>query len=254
MAEFVRRTPIGYKAVSGGDSDPDCTHVILSRAEYRKLLKEKEDASRQAWTAKEEVKIVTQKKDTEQQNAVNYVQAQAKKELDAVAAELERERQESKYQRSLNANLLRISRERANADRKLRSKKAHTGYVVTFSAERVYFYTPAPKKRYKAILWETTLQSPYSIEFTEEQARRQMDEFFMEDDAGVWPPAALGIDADYGRGYEALIRDEKWREYAVQHNIVVERRIRANFKAGYWETVLLHTKPLGLVPENMRIS
>ena len=79
MAEFVKRTPIGYKAVSGGESDPDCTHVILSRAEYRKLLKDKEDASRQAWTAKEEVRIVTQKKDVEQRNAVNYVQAQAKK-------------------------------------------------------------------------------------------------------------------------------------------------------------------------------
>lgn len=254
MAEFVRKSPIGYKAVPGGESDPDCTHVILLRAEYRKLLKDKEDASRRAWTAEEDVRIVTQRKEAEQRNAVNYVQEQARKELDEVLAELEQERQESDYQRRLNANLLRISRERANADRKLRPKKAHTGYVVAFSAERVYFYTLGTKKRYKAILWETTLQSPYSIEFTEEQARRLMDEFFMEDDTGRWPPAALGIDDNYGLGFEAMLRDEKWREYAVQHNVVLERRIRANFKAGYWETVLLHTKPLGLVPENMRIS
>ena len=36
---------------------------------------------------------------------------------------MDAERAESAHQRALNANLLRISRERANADRKLRPKK-----------------------------------------------------------------------------------------------------------------------------------
>ena len=50
--------------------------------------------------------------------------------------ELEEERRESAYQRGLNKNLLRIARERANADRKLKPKKEHTGYVVVASEEK----------------------------------------------------------------------------------------------------------------------
>ena len=55
-------------------------------------------------------------------------------------ADLAAERAESAHQRALNANLLRISRERANADRKLKPKKEHTGYVVVVSEETDHQY------------------------------------------------------------------------------------------------------------------
>ena len=37
MSEFVKKTAFGYKPVSGGRSDPECTHVILTETEYAKL-------------------------------------------------------------------------------------------------------------------------------------------------------------------------------------------------------------------------
>ena len=92
---------------------------------------------------------------------------------------------EAKHQRGLNANLLRISKERANADRKLKPKKEHTGYVVASSEEKEYRYRDGRKwKRVK--LWETVLQSPYAVDFTEEQAREQITrELFPK---GTLPP------------------------------------------------------------------
>ena len=33
MAEFVKKTALGYKAVQGGQSDYECTHAILTKAE-----------------------------------------------------------------------------------------------------------------------------------------------------------------------------------------------------------------------------
>ena len=54
-----------------------------------------------------------------------------KKVADMEAA-LAAERDESAHQRALNANLLRIAKERANADRKLKPKKEHTGYAGCF--------------------------------------------------------------------------------------------------------------------------
>ena len=41
MAEFVRKNMLGgYKVVPGGESDPLCTHVILTKEEYSGFLKE----------------------------------------------------------------------------------------------------------------------------------------------------------------------------------------------------------------------
>ena len=34
MAEFVKKTALGYKTVPGGYSDGECSHVILTKAEY----------------------------------------------------------------------------------------------------------------------------------------------------------------------------------------------------------------------------
>lgn len=38
MSEFVKKTMIGYKEVPGGQSDPECSHVILTLKEYEGLL------------------------------------------------------------------------------------------------------------------------------------------------------------------------------------------------------------------------
>ena len=40
MSEFVKKTIVGYKDVPGGSLDPDCTHVILTLNEYKKIVRE----------------------------------------------------------------------------------------------------------------------------------------------------------------------------------------------------------------------
>ena len=40
MSEFVKKTIMGYKAVSDGQSDSECTHIILTKEEYHQLLEE----------------------------------------------------------------------------------------------------------------------------------------------------------------------------------------------------------------------
>ena len=44
MSEFVKKTIVGYKDVPGGSSDPDCTHVILTLNEYKKIVRERDEA------------------------------------------------------------------------------------------------------------------------------------------------------------------------------------------------------------------
>ena len=48
MADFVRKTMMGYSPVRGGYSDPECTHVILTKEEYDQILREKVQAEQSA--------------------------------------------------------------------------------------------------------------------------------------------------------------------------------------------------------------
>lgn len=254
MAEFVKKAMMGYyKDVPGGESDPECTHAILTKKEYSQLLKEKAQAEQESRDTRHDADRAIQRAKSEAQRQVQQINAEAQQRVSNIEQELATARQEAEYQRGLNANLLRISKERANADRKLKPKKERTGYVVVSSEEREYRYRDG-KKWKKVKLWETVLQSPYTVDFTEEQARVQITrELFPKGE--YWPITKIGITARYGGTYEGMLADNSVSDDFLQCNVLVaqQQRLRANFRAGYWELVLMHTRPLGIVPPEMRV-
>lgn len=130
MGEFVKKTMMGYREVPGGQSDPECTHVILTEAEYRKLLRQISDAEQIARTAKHNAERDVEEAEREADYKVNQAVSQAKQEIKKWREALEAEQAENNYQRSLNENLLRISRERANADRKRNRRRDILGIVL----------------------------------------------------------------------------------------------------------------------------
>jgi hypothetical protein len=252
MSEFVKKTLMGYKEIAGGHSDPECTHVIMTLNEYNKMVDESV-----------RLRCENQKIQTEAFSCIDRVQQEAdrraqKAENDAQAMivakenELAAERAENAHQRRLNENLLRISRERANAERKLRPKKEHTGYVVVLSSEKEYKYKDGRWDWKTDILWETVLQSPYSVDFAEEQARVQIQELFYANNGELGLIERIGINEICNEKYEDMIEDREWQDWQ-RYNILLSWKLRANYKAGYWEAVLTHTKPLGIVPTDMRI-
>ena len=93
------------------------------------------------------------------------------------------------------------------------------------------------------------MQSPYSMEFTAEQARCQMLED-LKNEGGSELLEKLGIRKYFSEGYRKMTKDAKWRE--EQYNAAFELRLRANYRSGYWEGFLVHTKPLGAVPKEMQ--
>ena len=253
MARFVKDDAFGYKAVPGGQSDPECTHVILTLKEYDKLLQEKARAEQEARSTKYDAERAIDKAKRDASYTAQKAAEEARQTVAGIESALATERAESAHQRALNANLLRIAKERANADRKLKPKKEHTGYVVATSEEREYRYRDG-KKWKKAKLWETVLQSYYSVDFTEEVARTQIErDLFPKGE--TWLIAEIGISGRYGGRYEGMIEDTSVSEDFLKHNILLagQQRLRANFRSGYWELVFMHTKALGVVPPNMRV-
>ena len=101
MSEFVKKTVIGYKEVPGGNSDPECTHVILTKREYEKLVRDEADAERRAIIAKSDAdKEISRAKSEARYEAENAAE-KARKKMEDIAAELEKEKAESAYQRRI---------------------------------------------------------------------------------------------------------------------------------------------------------
>lgn len=251
MSEFVKKTLVGYKETPGGSSDPECSHVILTKREYDDLLHEIKLAKQEALNTNYEAERKIQKECEAAAYRVQQAEKSAQERLGLLQGLLDDEEEETAYQRGLNANLLRIAKERANADRKLKPKKEHTGYVVVSSVEKEHRYQTGNRRWHTVMLWETVLQSPYSVDFTEEQARKQIyrDLFPKEDE---WLVGRIGITGRYGGSYEALVTNDDADFKSGNVLLGSLQHLKANFRAGYWEISFMHTQALEVVPVDMR--
>ena len=156
------------------------------------------------------------------------------------------------YYHQLNQDLLRICRERANADRKLPKKKEHSGYVVLSSSEKKHHYKDANYQTRQLDAWETILQTPYVVDFTDKQIDDLTNELFEKEESTshlmIWRIGITGVSPE---GYLAIVR-EFGQEKVDKNNIIIEINKRANYRTGYWELALLHTKAIRGVPWDMR--
>ena len=109
--------------------------------------------------------------------------------------------------------------------------------------------------------WKTILENVClygrihgSADGMKEQARKQIiDELFVKDENGQFFISKIGITAGYSNGYAAMIEDNEWSKIHKKYNVMLERKLRMNFRLGYWEIAFYHTKPLSCVPKDMRM-
>lgn len=254
MSEFVKKTMMGYKEVPGGHSDPECTHVILTLKEYNQILQEKRKAEMDATIAKSNADKAVAKAERDAAYTAQQARQEAQDKVVAIRVELEQERAENAHQRALNANLLRVSRERANADRNLKPKKERCGYVVVNSEEKEISFKIGSKRLRKVKLWETTIQSPYSVKLSEAVVRKQIeDDLFPKN--GDWLVARIGITGRLNDSYERFLEEKEQHpeDSFYDGNVVIaqQQRLKRRFRLEYWEVAIVHTKPLGDVPEDL---
>ena len=233
----------GYKAVQGGHSDPECTHVIMTLEEYNELLQEIRDAQSASAQTTTNANNAIKKIKAEADKAISNAKAEMTQEVERLQRKVEVEQAAKIYQMGLNQDFKRIARERANADRGIKPKKERSGYVVLSSRQKKYKYKENRHDMAEVYLWETVIQTPYVVDFTAEQAMTETQELFAKDEQGQWLIGRLGIAGEYVGKYEDMLDDPRcaaWKDY----NIIVEKIFNANVKVGYWEIFITHTKPL----------
>lgn len=263
MAKFMKEGRLGIMTeAAGGASDPELAEVRLTPEEYsalwrkiraaeRDVIEAKADAEKRESAAYRDAQRQLRKyKDEAQSDADRRVefanQARYRAEERASAAEAEKESLEDalSQQRSLNDNLKRIARERANAKRGLTPKKDRSGYIVLFSSQYRERYRNEEGEKCVANTWKSVLQTPYDATLPLEQ---------IKDD--VWDE--LMHQVLYPMGFRKVQDVDKNGEYKSWHEDEEELcglyrwDYKANYKTGLWEITLYHTKSLS-VPEEYR--
>ena len=226
--------------------------AIIEASEYAGLQQEISNAKQAAKNAEYNADKKIHQIQSEAQSRITDAEKKIAKNTAELEKKLAAEQQESALQRGLNANLLRITKERANAERDLKPKKEHTGYVVLTPVEKESRYKDSYGHPQTITLWETAMETPYTVDFEAEQVRSLLQELSQDDEDGNWPIYRIGITGNYPGKYADMIQDKKWREDYEKYNVMLERWLRANYRSGYWELVFLHTKPLAVVPPDMR--
>lgn len=159
-------------------------------------------------------------------------------EIRGLEVELDELINEVEIAQNLNTNLKRICRERANADRGLKPKKQHNGYVALATSSYLERYRTSDREMKEFLAYRTVIQTPYSVKFT----MKSVEDMLYDDGyicfkrffGGGWSNILMGTNANSRS--QKLENQEK--------NFIFRWNLKASLQKTYWEIEVCHTKPL----------
>ena len=287
MPRFYKKTALGFMSEAEDPDDPEVTEVRLTADEFQRLREQiarfrkeaevaRSDAARQEVDARRRIdrELTDHKRKVDAQ--ADSIVAEARKEvevcelvIESQKEQLEKVKAELRNEKSLNTNLVRIMRERANQARGIRHKKNHDGYIVLGSRQWTEKYTEevwdseehaekygngeyrshAIKQGYLRLekkmvnTWRSIIQTPYSASLPVEPVRARVKKEIGKVSADI------GVEYHIDETNKDNCHDWQIPDYEECANMLYRAQYSANYKAGFWELTIYTTKSLR-VPEN----
>ena len=287
MPRFYKKTALGFMSEAEDPDDPEVTEVRLTADEFQRLREQiarfrkeaevaRSDAARQELDARRRIdrELTDHKRKVDAQ--ADSIVAEARREvevcelvIESQKEQLEKVKAELRNEKSLNVNLLRIMRERANQARGIRPKKNHDGYIVLGSRQWTEKYTEevwdseehaekygngeyrsnAIKQGYLRLekkmvnTWRSIIQTPYSASLPVEPVRARVKKEIGKVSADI------GVEYHIDEANKDNCHDWQIPDYEECANMLYRAQYSANYKAGFWELTIYTTKSLR-VPEN----
>ena len=287
MPRFYKKTALGFMSEAEDPDDPEVTEVRLTADEFQRLREQiarfrkeaevaRSDAARQEVDARRRIdrELTDHKRKVDAQ--ADSIVAEARREvevcelvIESQKEQLEKVKAELRNEKSLNVNLLRIMRERANQARGIRPKKNHDGYIVLGSRQWTEKYTEevwdseehaekygngeyrshAIKQGYLRLekkmvnTWRSIIQTPYSASLPVEPVRARVKKEIGKVSADI------GVEYHIDEAKKDNCHDWQIPDYEECANMLYRAQYSANYKAGFWELTIYTTKSLR-VPEN----
>lgn len=176
----------------------DEIYVVTPIAHYEKLVKNNNELETEVATNKDLRKKLKQAEEELKSNRdlLKFHEEHVKNEINrANRYKLEAEKLES-----LNANLLRIMKERNNAKRGIKPKKTKSGYVIKSCSSAIEI-TYDRTGREETSIWKTVIETPLSTDLNLEQAEAQLKKDLKDN--------VIGYDKDILDYIEIYIQDYK---------------------------------------------
>lgn len=138
----------------------------------------------------------------------------------------------------LNYSLKRICRERANADRGLKPKKEHDGFVVLSTASYFERYQSSVDRQTKEFLaYRTVIQTPYSVFFS----MQTVLDIIIGDGYNCFH--CLGDYKYHYVHFGANCNADSQKSEYKDCNYLFRWNLRGVSQKKYWEIEVCHTKP-----------
>lgn len=287
MPRFYKKTALGFMSEAEDSDDPEVTEVRMTADEFQRLREQiarfrkeaevaRSDAARQEVDARRRTdrELTDHKRKVDEQ--ADSIVAEARREvevcelvIESQKEQLEKVKAELRNEKSLNTNLVRIMRERANRARGIRPKKNHDGYIVLGSRQWTEKYmeevwdseehaekygngeyrSHAVKQGYlrleKKIVntWRSIIQTPYSASLPIEPVRARVKKEIGKVSADI------GVEYHIDETNKDNCYDWQIPDYEECANMLYRAQYSANYKTGFWELTIYTTKSLR-VPEN----
>ena len=242
-----------YEPSSSGD------YVVMSKDDYNELIHNKQVYKK--WYESEKEAHEQFEKQCGQfgealkqaNNKVLQTEASARKEIEAAEARVRVAEEERDRQKNLNDNLLRISRERANAKRGLQPKREHCGY--RFSSKIMQTKTICGHDKHTgaiyADVWSAVLETPYDGTIPIQQIEYHIFDDLMGK-SGILTKLHVNFyvfTSDRSRlwkgTYTEAIEADKDNSFLFDYKFMI------NPKSGLWEIQIMTTKSIWALAEMM---
>lgn len=246
--ERVVKGLMGYSAEKEGKP---ATHIILTVEEYKNLTAEIKRTQLKVEQTENYYSSEMRKYKRQCDEALREEQEKAQESVRASQELLNSAKGEIGRLNDLNANLLRISRERANAKRGLKPKKVHHGYIVLDNQQSSYnkrFYNGRRMLSTSFPCWKLRIQSPYDSSIPFSIITKNI-----HDDLINFLGDALNINSIYKVSTldnASLDEIEKlWDNKDI--NFIFNTSYKSNYRTGLWEVEYM-VRASVIVPEDMR--
>ena len=245
-----------YHGLTGWREEDDrhaATHMLLSMKEYEALCHERDKAIQDRKRIIKEANDYKAAAESQASADIADIRKKASEKILELCMRAEKAEAEAERQMDLNKNLLRITRERANAKRGLQPKKKHPGY--RFSGKIMQTKTVSGHDKRNGTLysevWTATLETPYDATIPIHQIR---DKIFVDlkCEDGILDKLHICYWLFEGRpelwkgSYEDAMKDNENKE-----NYLFDYKFLANPKTNLWEIRIMTTKPIQALKEMM---
>lgn len=237
-----------------GDEKGEASHVRLTASEYDKLIEARDSYKKQFEDEKaahaKDVSTLNQKAKTYKDNA----DAEARKKVNAANERAEAAEEEAERQASLNKNLLRIIRERANAKRGLKPKRKHPGYRFIGKIMQTKAIAGHDKRvgAVYADVWTATLETPYDGTIPIHQIQDRIFSDLMETEGIL---QKLYVEYFTYKDNKSVIwkgsYSEAIYEADMNKNYLFDYKFMINPKSRLWEIQITTTKSIRPLAEMM---